>query len=251
VGRQQHVLLTGSAGGIGSTVGPHLIARGHKVRAFDRRATPWADDQVVADLTEPVALAAAMAGVDTVLHLAACPGNGDFIEALLKPNVIGVHHVFEQARQANVRRMVIASSCQTVHHRAWNASSGKLRLEDGPSVNNHYALTKVWAEETGRLYANISDMQVIAVRLGWFIKRPGEFGHAHRVPMTANSYLSQGDCCDLFTRCVEIEPLNEQFAVIFGMSKQHGEPYYDLEPARRLLGYEPTDRYPADAPTSG
>ena len=51
------------------------------------------------------------------MHLAATPDDADFLTELLPNNVVGVYNVFEAARLAGVRRMILASSGQVVWHR--------------------------------------------------------------------------------------------------------------------------------------
>jgi nucleoside-diphosphate-sugar epimerase len=40
-------------------------------------------------------------GVDTVIHLAATPNQFGSWETLLRPNIIGLYHIFEAAAAAN------------------------------------------------------------------------------------------------------------------------------------------------------
>lgn len=52
--------------------------------------------------------------------------------------------------------------------------------------------------------------------------------------------LSVADCGRLFTRAVEAPDV--EFGVVNGFSKE-GASRYDLEPGRRLIGYEPQDDF--------
>src|SRR5215467_4377298 len=112
----QTVLVTGSAGRVGRAVVRELKARGRRVRGFDLAPTPGADEAVVGDLADGDAVRRAAAGAGAVVHLAATPDDADFLSELLPNNVVGVYHVFEAARQAGVRRLVLASSGQVVWH---------------------------------------------------------------------------------------------------------------------------------------
>lgn len=117
-----HYLVTGGAGFIGSHIAAALAARGDDVRVFDNFSTgkhsnlaqvPQAEI-VEGDLRDRAAVARAVNGMNYVLHLAAMvsvpqsmsdPVNTDAV------NVTGTLHVLEAARQAGVRRVVLASSC--------------------------------------------------------------------------------------------------------------------------------------------
>lgn len=66
------ILVTGAGGNVGTHVVAELVRRGYDVRALDvRRVHPAGAVAVRADVTDPVALSRAMAGVETVIHLAA------------------------------------------------------------------------------------------------------------------------------------------------------------------------------------
>jgi nucleoside-diphosphate-sugar epimerase len=108
--RAKAVLVTGSTGRIGRAVSAELVARGHRVRGFDRVPSPALADAVVGDVANPDALARALAGMDTVVHLAATPDEADFLTCLLPNNVVGLYHVLEAARHARLARLVLVSS---------------------------------------------------------------------------------------------------------------------------------------------
>ena len=84
----QRVLVTGSTGAIGQPVCEHLLARGHYVRGFARRATPGLSDFVMGDLNEKEKVYQAAEGMDVIIHLGAYPNPADFIDVLLQPNVV-------------------------------------------------------------------------------------------------------------------------------------------------------------------
>src|SRR6266513_3022600 len=104
------VLVTGSAGRIGQAVVRELKARGHTVRGFDLTPTPGADESIVGSITEGPAVQRAAQGAATLIHLAATPDDDDFLTELLPNNLLGVYRVLEAAREAGVRRLVLASS---------------------------------------------------------------------------------------------------------------------------------------------
>src|SRR5262245_38778287 len=109
------VVVTGSAGTIGRAAVRELTARGHSVRGFDRVRTPDLEDQVVANITDPAACKYALHGVHTLVHLAATPDDvEDPVRDLFPNNIVGVYNVFEAARAAGVKRMILASSGQVV-----------------------------------------------------------------------------------------------------------------------------------------
>jgi uronate dehydrogenase len=236
------ILVTGSAGHIGRPVVRELGARRHVVRGFDRVPTSALSDTVVGDITDPAACRQAMAGVTTLIHLAATPDDvDDPVGQLFGPNIVGVYRVFEAAKAAGVKRMIIASSGQVV----WNQrTKGPLPLgvDVQPSPRYWYAATKLFLEAAGRAYADAHGMSVLAVRLGW-CPRPGQEKELAATPWAHDIYLSPGDA-GRFLACAAEAPADAGFAVVYATSKPIRNCVYDLSPARALLGYEPRDSYP-------
>ena len=108
--------MTGGAGFIGSHVVDALLAAGYLPRIVDLRRTGDAPDgveQVRADLGDRKALARAMRGCTAVIHLAAAADVGevaaDPVESERR-NARCTLHVLEAARQAQVDRVVYAST---------------------------------------------------------------------------------------------------------------------------------------------
>ena len=216
------VLVTGSAGTVGRPLCDELRRRGHAVRGFDRAPTPDVADAVVADVADGAAVNAAMAGVDALVHLAAQPHDRPFPE-LLEPNVVGLYNVMDAGRAHAVKRVVLASSMMVV--------SG-------------YALTKVWAEQMGELYARRLDMSVIAVRLGWMVRNPDEARHMLQTKVF-DCYVSRADGARALATAAEAPGI--KFEIVYAASRG-GERVFDMEPARRVLGFEAEQRWPEGLP---
>ncbi|MEN3267742.1 NAD(P)H-binding protein [Pseudonocardia sp.] len=91
-------LVTGATGALGAPTVTRLCAAGHDVRALSRRRGPGL---TTGDLLSGAGLRAAIAGADTVLHLATGPrGKGD-VEA--------TRTLLEAATAAGVRHFVLIS----------------------------------------------------------------------------------------------------------------------------------------------
>ncbi|CNG75996.1 UDP-glucose 4-epimerase [Mycobacterium tuberculosis] len=106
-----NVLLTGSAGFIGSHIAAALTAAGHRVRGLDTR--PDGLGRPPADVRDPAAVAARLAGVDAVCHQAAKVGLGVDIGDLpdyTSVNVQGTAVLLAAMARAGVGALVLASS---------------------------------------------------------------------------------------------------------------------------------------------
>lgn len=239
------VLVTGSAGGVGTAVCAALAQAGHTVTGFDRRPSPDVDTAIVGDLMDRAAVLDASTGQDAVIHLAATPDEADFIEELIEPNVRGLYHVCDAARHAGVARLVLTSSVQVVTGHRWNRP---VTIDDGPRVINHYALTKLWAEDIGEMYARVYGLSVIAARLGWL---PRSRPHAEELlasPVGTDVYLSHTDAGRFFTACVEADLESARFEILFATSLPTRKRRIDLSRTAAVLGFEPQDTWPEGQP---
>ena len=234
------VLVTGSAGRVGQAACDGLLARGHKVRGFDIRESSRLDDAVVGDISDPSDVNRAMAGIEVVVHLAATPDDADFMSQLLPNNIVGLYNVLEGARQANVRRVILASTGQVVigHKGPW-----PITAETPVSPRNWYGSAKLLAEAAGQFYAYVHGLSVIVARLGWC---PRDKRHAEELAqdeLGRDVYFSPGDAGRFFACAVEAQ--NEiTYCVVFATSKPAGTTRFDITMACTLLGYEPQDVWP-------
>jgi dTDP-L-rhamnose 4-epimerase len=122
----RRILITGGAGFIGSHTADLLLAAGYSVRVLDN-LTPQvhgADgarpdyldsdvELVVGDIRDPDAVARALRGVDTVLHLAASVGVGQSmydIASYVAVNEVGTAVLLEALAKQRAQRLVVASS---------------------------------------------------------------------------------------------------------------------------------------------
>ena len=122
-------LVTGADGFIGSHLVEHLLRAGHEVRAmvlYDARNSegwleaipPEARDRievVAGDVRDPDGTDAAVAGADTVLHLAALIGIPYSYRApasYIDVNVTGTLNLLNAARRHGVRRFVQTSTSE-------------------------------------------------------------------------------------------------------------------------------------------
>lgn len=224
------------ATGIGGRIGRHVIEplrEAYDLVTLDKVPVSFAPETIVADLQDADALRQAMAGVDVVLHLAATSDEAPFLEELVPNNVVGLFNVYQAASDAGVRRIVFASTVQTVGK--YPHEHGTIQTSDLPRPNTMYGATKVFGEALGRYWHDNKNMEFVAIRIGWFLAYDDPNLAKHR---GGNIWLSPRDAAGIFRAAIE-KP-NVGYALVFGTSKNPVE-RLSLAPARELLGWEPSD----------
>ena len=168
------VLVTGGAGYIGSALVPVLAERGHDVRLLDdfSLSSPRnlmgapAVEFVRGDIRDGETVAAAMADIDAVIHLAAITGaaqSHDMAERVHEVNARGTATVLDAAAAAGVDRVVVASSCNVYGETHADA----LTETDEPAPRNPYAESKLAGEAACRDAAIDCVSLRLATNFGW------------------------------------------------------------------------------------
>lgn len=226
------VLLTGGGG----RVGPHLVPRFQEwfaLRNFDLKPVPGDPETRIGNIQDFAALKSAMDGIDVVVHLAATADEAPFLDELVPNNVIGLYNAFQAAHEAGVRRMVFASTCQTVLS---YPSDRTVQITDPVRPVTLYGATKVLGEAMGRYYHDHEGMEFVGVRIGWFLD--------YETPELKDSashralWLSPRDAAELFRRAIEQPDVG--YALVFGTSITAIE-WLSRASAREILGFEPQD----------
>ncbi len=219
-----NVLITGATGEVALGVMPTLESR------FDCRRFSLDEG---GDLLDWDGLQHAMQDIEAVLHLAIASGHSGtfeedhFNDLRFDVNVKGTYHVFETARRAGARRVVHVSSLMVV----WG-HEGLVSGDAPPKPVGTYALTKMLGENVARYYAEAHDMEVITLR----IAAPLDLGALTPETRVRPQQVPFPDLAQAFEKALTVPVSGYQVVTIVGESSRR---IWDLEPARRILGYEP------------
>lgn len=210
------------------------------VRTFDRVPVAGDDSAQIGDLSDRAAVERAVAGVQTIVHLGACPSmEGRFMEDLLKPNVEGLWHMLDAARLAGVKRFIFASSCNV----AFGAKEATQLTTETLHVFNPYGATKAFGEALGRWFYDEYKMEFLAVRIGYFT---GFYSEPTLNELWLRRiWLGPRDAGRLFQLAVSAPAFG--YGIVYACSRAK-ENYLDLTTARTLLGYEPEEEVPWPGP---
>lgn len=165
-----HILITGGAGFIGSNLVRLAFDEGHEVTVIDDLSTGFRENLTGLDvrfvegsITDEPALARAMRGAESVIHLAAL---GSVPRSIKNParthevNATGTLRVLEAARAAGVNHLVCASSSSVY---GMNPAMPKQEREWVRPMSP-YAVSKLATEQYTLAYQQSYGMQTLAFR---------------------------------------------------------------------------------------
>jgi len=204
-GPVSRTLVTGGHGFVGSHLARALLERGESVRILDRPGPRSADvggirpsgldllgirdevELVEADLRDAEGVGEAVAGVESVFHLAAQTIVGVARESpleTLEVNVRGAWNVFEACRGKEVKRVLFASS-----DKAYGSSPELPYLEDFPlRASFPYDASKAAADIVARSYARAYGLPLAVTRFA-NVYGGGDLNFSRLVPETVVAVL--------------------------------------------------------------
>lgn len=232
------ILLTGAAGRIGSAF-YRMAPKRFQFRLADRDIASLDEkfgavaETISLDVADLDACRVACTGVDTVVHLAADPSpDATFYGTLLDSNIKGTFNIFRAAKDAGCRRLVFASSAQTVEG---YPEDRQISVRDPLRPKNLYGVTKCFGEALASYFATQEGLSAIAVRIANFAEfSKGEY-HS---PRDISAFLSPRDAVQLLTKAIDVE--NVEFAIVNGISNNRYK-RLSLDESCSLLGYAPLD----------
>jgi NAD+ dependent glucose-6-phosphate dehydrogenase len=231
--------ITGASGNLGASL-VHGLADKFDLKLFDMR-TPGASahrDLVKVDLADADQIAGAFNGLDAIVHLAGNPSPSARRADTLRNNFVATSLVFQQARDAGVKKIVFASS--NFYHQkdiAAALSGGAkplIRLDASPSPDCAYGESKVYGEHLGFHYSCLG-MEFVALRIGWCV--PEDDPSSYNSPYMRAMFCSKRDLVQSFERALMS---TEKFLTAFAISN-NDEKVFDLTQTKLNLGFQPMD----------
>jgi uronate dehydrogenase len=244
----QRVLITGAAGKIGTILREEL-AGSYDIAGTDRRLSRrlrWRR----ADLRRLRSVRRVARGCDAIVDLAANPAVDTPWQSVYENNVRATWNVLAAAAEEGVGRVVFASSNHVVGLYERDAPYADIvagrtegldpatipRLTAGVPIrpDGPYGVGKALGEAAARYFSEELGLSVLCLRIGTvtWSGRPGSVRELATL-------LTHGDLVRLVRCCLDA-PQELRFGVYYGVS-QNTWRFWDLEEARRDLGYEPVD----------
>lgn len=225
----KRLVLTGAAGALGGRLRAPLAAMCEELVSSDIAevtGTLHPNERFVrADLADYEAIHDLLEGADMVVHFGGIADEAPF-DAILGPNIIGVHNIWEAAWRHKLRRVVYASSIHAVGMYPKNEAIGA----DVPHrPDTFYGLAKCFAEDLARLYWEKRGLEAVCMRI--YSCAPVAN------PRAVGSWLSYDDLERLVTRAIDTPVTG--WTVVYGISANDRAPVDNG--AARFLGYRPQD----------
>ena len=223
------VLITGAGGGIGRSLRETLRGVYPVLRLSDRVPLAAARDREEVDQTDIADMAAVermVAGVDGIIHLGGISGENSW-ENILQGNIIGLYNVFEAARRAGTKRIVMATSNHAV---GFYPRSRTIDHRVVPRPDSRYGVSKAFSEALASLYADKHGIGFLCTRIGNFGTKPID---SRRLSI----WISPRDYTQLVR--IGLEHPDIRFEIVYGVSGNQRS-WYDNSNAARL-GYRPQD----------
>ena len=238
------ILLTGAAGGIGSTLGYYLFKKGHNLTLVDNLRNGYEKNLLIGgkefgnfhnqDVCDSELGNKLLDSYDCIIHLAAitalpdCESN---VNDTIRINVAGTTNIMECARKWNVPHIIFASTSAIYEN-----NKEKLFTEN-LSVNPHlwYSLSKKMAEEVCESYRVNYGMSITTLRffnvfgprqdihrknpplLNYLVREIGKGNQPilHSDGNQARDYIHVDDVVKLIDLCLEKKP-DDTFNVCTG-----------------------------------
>lgn len=234
------VLVTGAAGKVGRAV-LALLGTEHRVVALDLVAPQQTGVEVVLGSVEDWDhVHTVMEGADAVVHLAYAQFRRPpepakvFDRRSMDVNVWGTYNVMHAAKEHAVRRVVHVSTLSVYDGIRWD--TGQRIAETCPvRPGSVYGLTKFLGEQVVRYFAEAHGVSSVVLRLSG-VTDPGET--VYPAPMRT----STRDVARAVQAALHLP--RARYEVFHICGDNPGRPW-DIERARRILGFEPQDRFEA------
>jgi nucleoside-diphosphate-sugar epimerase len=238
------ILLTGAAGGIGSTLGYYLHKKGHQLTLVDNLRNGYSENLLIGkktfgdfynqDIRDPQLVDKLIDLYDCIIHLAAITALPDCesgVSDTIHTNVAGTANIMECARKWNVPHVIFASTSAIYENNKEQIFTEN--LEVNPRL--WYSLSKKMAEEVCESYRINYGMNITTLRffnvfgprqdihrknpplLNYLVReiKQGKQPVLHSTGEQARDYIHVDDVVKLIDLCLEKKP-NDTFNVCTG-----------------------------------
>lgn len=169
-------------------------------------------------------------GIDTVIHLAGIVEPISESDEILETNIKTTQNIFKAAVKAKCKRLIFASSAQTIESYPTDIQVNKNMLV---KPKNIYGVSKCFGEALAAYHAHNSGISAICLRIGAY-EFPKDFTEMNARDLSA--FLHPDDFNQLLIGCIETE--NIQYEVLNAISDNRYK-RLDISESKEKVGYRP------------
>lgn len=228
------ILITGAKGKVGSALTKYIDANHSDYRLILADLSVTDERGIKLDVSDPVATRTVfeLNDIDIVIHLAGLASPDTPFEQLMPVNMVGTYNVFQNAAENGVKRVIYASSAQTIEGYPLDIQVNE-QMPVRPK--NLYGVSKAFGEAIGAYYAYQRAIEVIAIRIGAFEYQQDWSQLSSR---DLSAWSEPRDICSLFINSIESDLTDEPFVIAHGISNNRFK-RLDISETRKTLGYNP------------
>lgn len=247
------IALTGAAGNVGREV-LNAFDDAHDVVPFTHTETENIDSETL-DITDRQEVFDKLDGFDVVIHLAGASSPSAGWEVVVETNVHGTKHVLDAAVENGTDRVVFASSNHAVgtYNAADPADPESMTIGYAHSIDanapiqpdSYYGVSKAACEGLTRYYANRHGIEIINVRIGWYMneedlrKEAGGEVKPETERFARATWLSPRDCRNVHRRAAIADlPVNP---LTVNAVSRNDQRFHSITETMRTIGYRPRD----------
>lgn len=213
-----------------------------------------------------VGLGCALEGVDTVVHLAACPDDAHWDSVLLPNNVQGtvallraIEHRQQCNAQSRIRRLIVASSGKLFagyHHRGCAPAGGfPIGAHHTPRPVCAYGATKAFAEAAAMAFSSDrrTGCETVALRFAWCPRTADDVAAMRQAldDFAPDEFLAPSDAAQSIAAAVTcpwpLEDLWYVSAFVQSLPMLGRQPRFDVSAAQEMFNWNgPRKRFPDD-----
>ena len=169
-------------------------------------------------------------GIDTVIHLAGMVDPNSESDEILEINIKTTQNIFKAAVQAKCKRLIFASSAQTIESYPTDLQINKNMLV---RPKNIYGVSKCFGEALAAYYAHNKGISTICLRIGAY-EFPQDFTEMNARDLSA--FLHPDDFNQLLIGCIETSNIKHE--VLNAISNNRYK-RLDITESEEKVGYKP------------
>ncbi|SED22630.1 NAD dependent epimerase/dehydratase family protein [Tenacibaculum sp. MAR_2009_124] len=169
-------------------------------------------------------------GIDTVIHLAGIVDPVSESDDILDTNIKITQNIFKAAVKAKCKRLIFASSAQTIESYPTDIQVNKNMLV---KPKNIYGVSKCFGEALAAYYSYNRGISAICLRIGAY-EFPEDFTEMNARDLSA--FLHPDDFNQLLIGCIETK--NLQYEVLNAISENRYK-RLDISESKEKVGYRP------------